>query len=164
MYKRDKWKLRIICFGVFMVLYCANITIKDIDNITITIASIILGFNISALSALSGKTCISELSKKQDEEDRSKTQLGVLKTYFSKSFSTGVNTIIYVLFKNILISKNFFITQNIFQTICLWLQSNVDICSILNRMMIPLEVTFLAADFILMKKIFDLLLIYFYRE
>lgn len=164
MYKQHKRKIWIICIISFVILFGVNSHIDDIDNITITAISIILGFNISALSTLSGKTCIQELSQKRDEENKTKTQLGVLKTYFSKSFTVGVTTIGYVLVKNILIKKNFFIADVISQKLNLWLKSDIDLLAILNRAMEPLEIALLIANFILMKWIFDLLLVYFYRD
>lgn len=74
-------------------------------NSIITVLSIIMGFNITAVSTLYSRKFIVNLHKKIDIEIPGQTQLQTLKRYFAISSKTTLATIMYLILYQLLIKK-----------------------------------------------------------
>ncbi len=104
MYKKHK----VICLLTFVIVsfisYKYKLDPQNMASDILTITAIILGFYITALSTLFGNKVIKNMAKKQDKQLRSKTELGVLLSYYKISivisFATIITSIISILLCN----------------------------------------------------------------
>ncbi len=82
MYKRHKIQVFLCVLIVSLMSFILNWDFSDVAEISVTVASIAMGVYIAAASALLGSQYARELKGKTDQEDKTKTLLGVLAGYF----------------------------------------------------------------------------------
>lgn len=89
---------KVISFFIFVISFTLSYVFKlvtnNISSDILTITSIILGFYIAALASLFDNGVIKEMAHKQDKRKKSKTELGVLVTYYKSSISISFLVII----------------------------------------------------------------------
>lgn len=101
MYKSHK----IIVVAIFLVTglisWFAHIEFYNVVSNLLTITSIILGFYIAALASLFGNEALKKMGQKQDKQIKSKTELGVLLSYYRKSIIVSFIVIVLAILLNV---------------------------------------------------------------
>lgn len=94
MYKKHKWSLLIIFVVSALASYFLKVNYSKIAGAAITVVSIALAVYIGAASCLLGSPYAEKLRSIRDEEDKTKTSLGVLAQYLRTAGGFGIATII----------------------------------------------------------------------
>ncbi|WP_124098349.1 hypothetical protein [Ruminococcus sp. Marseille-P6503] len=85
MYKKHKIISVIGFITVFTISCILHIVPIKMASDILTVTSIILGFYVTALSTLFENSVIKDMAKRQDTRIKSKTELGVLLSYYKSS-------------------------------------------------------------------------------
>ena len=107
MYRRHKVILIISSASVFCICCFFKVDYSLISNLVVTIISIALAVYIAAASVLLGSPFAKELKKRIDEEDKTKSLLGVLSTYLRNAGAYSIISIIVSCFYAIRSSVTF---------------------------------------------------------
>lgn len=106
MHKYHKRILYIVGLFTLVITYLLKLVYDAaLLNSIMTVLSIIMGFNITAVSTLYSRKFIVNLHKKIDIEIPGQTQLQTLKRYFAISSQTTLATIMYLILYQLLIKN-----------------------------------------------------------
>lgn len=123
MYLCHKFIIVIVFIIMMCVSYIFNLNFKLIASDGITIISIILAIYAISLGSLIESSLSEDLSKEVDSRIKTKTKLGVLKTYINNAIALGLITLILSCAIKLLPNSDFcinfknFIKINIFNLI-----------------------------------------------
>lgn len=96
-YNPDKKRMIYIGVVVFVIAYCFSLDIIKISGELLTVVSILLAFNTTAIATLWDKPILRSMHNTSDSIVTYRSQLGVLLSYFKLTFITQILLLILIL-------------------------------------------------------------------